>query len=91
MVARQTGLDERFVLHTLCTATLNPNKVVNKLIKAVISQDLYNPSLVSFLTVTHSQYLAFTKPLHYMVKPHGQLVSVSSMPRSTYTPDLSTL
>jgi hypothetical protein len=26
-----------------------------------------------------------------MVKPHGQLVSVSSRPRSPYTPDLSTL
>ena len=27
----------------------------------------------------------------YMVKPHGQLVLVSSMPHSTYTPNLSTL
>jgi len=26
-----------------------------------------------------------------MVKPHGQLVSVSSTPHSAYTPDLSTL
>lgn len=26
----------------------------------------------------------------YMVKPHGQLVSVSSTPHSAYTPDLST-
>jgi len=26
-----------------------------------------------------------------MVKPHGQLVSVSSRPHSPYTPDLSTL
>ena len=26
----------------------------------------------------------------YMVKPHGQLVLVSSMPHSTYTPNLST-
>ncbi len=32
-----------------------------------------------------------SKPLGCcMVKPHGQLVSVSSMPHSTYTPDLST-
>ena len=32
-----------------------------------------------------------TKPLGCcMVKPHGQLVQVSSMPRSTYTPCLST-
>ena len=26
----------------------------------------------------------------YMVKPHGQLVSVSSTPHNAYTPDLST-
>ncbi len=32
-----------------------------------------------------------SKPLGCcMVKPHGQLVSVSSIPHSTYTPDLST-
>ena len=29
--------------------------------------------------------------LHYMVKPHGQLVLVSSTPHSAYTPSLSTL
>ncbi len=35
--------------------------------------------------------LSPSKPLGCcMVKPHGQLVSVSSMPHSTYTPDLST-
>ena len=28
--------------------------------------------------------------LHYMVKPHGQLVLVSSTPHSAYTPSLST-
>ncbi len=36
-------------------------------------------------------YSSPSKPLGCcMVKPHGQLVSVSSMPHSTYTPDLST-
>ena len=37
-------------------------------------------------------YISYTKPLGCcMVKPHGQLVSVSSRPHSPYTPDLSTL
>ncbi len=43
---------------------------------------------------THSRSglsIESTKPLGCcMVKPHGQLVQVSSMPRSTYTPCLST-
>ncbi len=63
------------------------------------SKTLWSPSkffnLESCLCVlyTFNSVLALSpsKPLGCcMVKPHGQLVSVSSMPHSTYTPDLST-
>ncbi len=46
---------------------------------------------VSLQTHSRSGISESTKPLGCcMVKPHGQLVQVSSMPRSTYTPCLST-
>ncbi len=46
---------------------------------------------VSLQTHSRSGTSESTKPLGCcMVKPHGQLVQVSSMPRSTYTPCLST-
>lgn len=39
----------------------------------------------------HTPQLALSKLLGcYMVKPHGQLVLVSSTPHSAYTPNLST-
>lgn len=47
-----------------------------------------------FVLSTHSYALSFesnTKPLGCcMVKPHGQLVQVSSTPHNAYTPCLST-
>ncbi len=47
--------------------------------------------VISLQTHSRSGTSESTKPLGCcMVKPHGQLVQVSSMPRSTYTPCLST-
>ncbi len=53
----------------------------------------FNSESCFCLLYTFNSVLASSpsKPLGCcMVKPHGQLVSVSSMPHSTYTPDLST-
>ncbi len=53
----------------------------------------FNPESCFCVLYTFNSVLASSpsKPLGCcMVKPHGQLVSVSSMPHSTYTPDLST-
>ncbi len=63
------------------------------------SKTLWSPSkffnsescLCVLYTFNSVLVLSPSKPLGCcMVKPHGQLVSVSSMPHSTYTPDLST-
>ncbi len=55
---------------------------------------LFNRALKVFLFKLIQAFgisIESTKPLGCcMVKPHGQLVQVSSMPRSTYTPCLST-
>ncbi len=53
----------------------------------------FNSESCFFVLYTFNSVLVSSpsKPLGCcMVKPHGQLVSVSSMPHSTYTPDLST-
>src|SRR5690349_2354807 len=47
---------------------------------------LHTPQSVSFVFSTRSIKLLGC----YMVKPHGQLVLVSSTPHSAYTPNLST-
>ncbi len=64
------------------------------------SKTLWSPSKflkfgkLFFVLSTHSYALSFestTKPLGCcMVKPHGQLVQVSSTPHNAYTPCLST-
>ena len=42
------------------------------------------------LLKTHNPQLLYKSLWRYMVKPHESLVLVSSMPHSTYTPNLST-
>ena len=56
------------------------------------ADSLFNRAIKVVSLQTHSRSVfESTKPLGCcMVKPHGQLVQVSSMPRSTYTPCLST-
>ena len=51
----------------------------------------WNP-VFKLTLASHSRvWLSVTKSLwRYMVKPHESLVLVSSMPHSTYTPNLST-
>ena len=89
MVARQTGLACRWVLQSVDWPQTLPNRAVIKLIKNSAF------SCLSFqIGVQHpSQFLVISikaKPLDYMVKPHEQLVLVSSTPHNAYTPSLST-
>ena len=90
---------------TLHCRFVDPNRVVDPPFRGVqlsqsVNTHVRSLELLVLLTcdlISHPGFLRFpllrlgrSDTLDYMVKPHGQLVLVSSTPHSAYTPSLST-
>lgn len=83
MVARQTGMLIGLALFQLDTAA---QQIGCKLMNQLGCDFRHIPMIIEcFFVGLNPNYSG------YMVKPHGQLVLVSSTPHNAYTPSLSTL
>ena len=86
-------LARSWVFCARCTARLQTNRVVNQTAFGSFSSSCRLSCYFCDSPQTSSVFsyaLAYSNILDYMVKPHGQLVLVSSTPYSAYTPSLST-